>query len=101
LSLLSAPAVGSGQDDLEEFYRRFSKVKDFHRKNTGINARQLIMELDDLVRSDGLQSFQGEEEEDALVIDRERFVPRKGLHRAYGCSSGLDLLRGGSIWETP
>ncbi|KAK4683934.1 splicing factor 3A subunit 3, partial [Tremellales sp. Uapishka_1] len=67
LSLLSAPPPG--QDDLAEFYRRFEGVKDFHRRNPGINARQFLNELDDLVKSDGLQSIHVEDEEEALTID--------------------------------
>jgi splicing factor 3A subunit 3 len=71
LALLSASGTGSGQDDLQEFYKRFEKVKDFHRKNPGMNARQFINELDDLVRSDGLQSVQVDDDEEAIVVDRE------------------------------
>lgn len=67
LALLSAPPPG--QDDLAEFYTRFEKVKDFHRKNTGINARQFLTEIDELVRSDGIQKIQVEGEEEPIVVD--------------------------------
>lgn len=71
LSLLSAPAPGEGVDELAEFYTRFEKVKDFHRKNTNLNARALINAIDDLVNSDGLQTVEVEGEEEPVVIDRE------------------------------
>lgn len=71
LSLLSAPAPGEGVDELAEFYTRFEKVKDFHRKNPGINARALINEIDEMVNSDGLQTVEVEGEEEPIVIDRE------------------------------
>jgi splicing factor 3A subunit 3 len=69
LALLSAPPAG--QDDLAEFYVRFEKIKDFHKKNQGINARQFLSEIDELVRNDGIQTIQVEDEEEPIVIDRE------------------------------
>lgn len=68
LALLSAPPGGG--DDLVEFYRRFEDIKDFHRKNPDINARQFLNELDELVKGDGLQIVQDNEEEEPVVIDR-------------------------------
>ncbi|GFZ42563.1 hypothetical protein JCM24511_00279 [Saitozyma sp. JCM 24511] len=67
LALLSAPPAG--QDDLAEFYVRFEKIKDFHKKNQGINARQFLSEIDELVRNDGIQTIQVEDEEEPIVID--------------------------------
>lgn len=64
---MSAPPAG--QDDLAEFYTRFEKVKDFHQKNQGINARQFLSEIDELVRSDGLQTIHVEGEDEPVVID--------------------------------
>ena len=69
LALLSA--APPGEDDLGEFYVRFEKVKDFHRKNQGLNARQFINELDELVTSDGLQTVQVDENDEPLIVDRE------------------------------
>jgi len=69
LSLLSA--APPGEDDLGEFYVRFEKVKDFHRKNQGINARQFLNELDELVKGDGLQTVQVEDEDEPVIIDSE------------------------------
>lgn len=69
LALLSAPAPG--EDDLAEFYTRFNKIKDFHSRNVGINARQFINELDELVKGDGVQVIQVEGEEEPTVVDRE------------------------------
>lgn len=69
LALLSAPAPG--EDDLAEFYTRFNKIKDFHSRNAGINARQFINELDELVKGDGVQVIQVEGEEEPTVVDRE------------------------------
>ncbi|AUB27813.1 splicing factor 3A subunit 3 [Cryptococcus neoformans] len=67
LALLSAPAPG--EDDLAEFYTRFNKIKDFHSRNAGINARQFINELDELVKGDGVQVIQVEGEEEPTVVD--------------------------------
>lgn len=69
LALLSAPSPG--EDDLAEFYTRFNKIKDFHSRNAGINARQFINELDELVKGDGVQVIQVEGEEEPTVVDRE------------------------------
>ncbi|WVQ79096.1 hypothetical protein IAT38_001190 [Cryptococcus sp. DSM 104549] len=67
LSLLSAPAPG--EDDLAEFYVRFNKIKDFHGRNPGINSRQFINELDELVKGDGVQTIEVDGEEEPTVID--------------------------------
>lgn len=75
LSALTAPAKGEG-DELAEFYSRFEKIKDFHRKNTNINARQLINEIEDMVNSDGLEKVQVEGEEEPIIVDREFACPR-------------------------
>lgn len=69
LAALSAPPGGEGVDELAEFYSRFEKVKDFHRKNTGLNARELIMAIDDMVHSDGVQTIEVEGEDEAVEID--------------------------------
>ena len=66
LSLLSA--AQPGEDDLGEFYSRFEKVKDFHRKNQ-VNARQFLNELDELVKGDGMQTLQVEDEDKPVIID--------------------------------
>lgn len=71
LALLSAPAPGEGVDELAEFYTRFEKVKDFHRKNNNLNARALINEIDEMVHSDGLHAVEVEGEEEPVVTDRE------------------------------
>lgn len=68
IALLSAPPPG--EDDLAEFYTRFEGVKDFHRRHQGINARQFLHEIDELVRSDGLQTVQVDENGQEVVIDR-------------------------------
>lgn len=67
LGLLSAPPGGG--DDLAEFYIRFEKIKDFHRKNQNINSRQFVNELDELVRGDGVQTMQLDPDEDPVIID--------------------------------
>ena len=67
LSLLSS--AQPGEDDLGEFYVRFEKIKDFHRKNQGINARQFLNELDELVKGDGMQTLKVEEEDEPIIID--------------------------------
>ena len=69
LSLLSS--ASPGQDDLAEFYIRFEKIKDFHRKNQGLNARQFLNELDELVKGDGMQTLQVEDEDEPIIIDSE------------------------------
>lgn len=75
LALLSAPPAGEGVDELAEFYTRFEKIKDFHKKNQNINAREFLNEIDELVHSDGLETIQVEDPESGLiettVIDRE------------------------------
>lgn len=70
LQALTAPPAGEG-DELAEFYTRFEKIKDFHKKNTNINARQLINEIEDMVQSDGLEKVQVEGEEEPIIVDRE------------------------------
>lgn len=70
LQALTAPPKGEG-DELGEFYGRFEKIKDFHRKNTNINARQLINEIEDMVQSDGLEKIQVEGDEEPIIVDRE------------------------------
>lgn len=67
LQLLSAPPPG--EDDLAEFYVRFSKVKDFHRRNTNINTRQFVNDLDEMVKGDGLQTVYVEDEEEPMIIE--------------------------------
>ncbi|WWC68603.1 uncharacterized protein I206_102533 [Kwoniella pini CBS 10737] len=67
LELLSAPAPG--EDDLAEFYVRYNKIKDFHQRNPGINSRQFINQVDDLVKGDGIQSYTVEGDEEPTIID--------------------------------
>ncbi|EIW66571.1 splicing factor 3A subunit 3 [Tremella mesenterica] len=67
LSLLSAPPPG--KDDLAEFYSRFEKIKDFHKRNPGINARAFINDLDELVKGDGMQVVEVEGDDEPTVID--------------------------------
>jgi splicing factor 3A subunit 3 len=67
LALLSAPPPG--EDDLAEFYVRFSKVKDFHRRNTGINTRQFVNDLDEMVKGDGLQTIYVDEETEPMIVE--------------------------------
>jgi splicing factor 3A subunit 3 len=69
IQLLSQPPAG--EDELAEFYKRFEGVKDFHRRNKGINTRQFINDLDELVRGDGLQVVQVEEDEEPMIVERE------------------------------
>lgn len=69
LQLLSQPAPG--EDELGEFYKRFEGVKEFHRRNKNINTRQFINDLDDLVKGDGLQVIQVEEDEEPMIVERE------------------------------
>ena len=69
--MLSVPATAG--DPLEEFYIRFSKVKDFHRKNPGVSGRQFILELEELVKGDGMQIVRVEGEEEPVVLDRKRY----------------------------
>lgn len=74
LQLLSVPPAGEGVDQLGEFYSRFEKVKEFHRKNQNINARQFLSEIDEMVQSDGLQTTEVEGEfgeTEIVVVDRE------------------------------
>ena len=84
LSLLSAPPPG--EDDLAEFYVRFEKIKDFHHRNPGINARQFVSELDELVRGDGMQVFMVEGEDEPTVIDRQllHILRQLELTSSYG-----------------
>jgi splicing factor 3A subunit 3 len=115
---LSAPAPGD--DDLAEFYIRFNKVKDFHRQNTNINARTFLNEIDELVRSDGLQTVYVEDEEEPIVIDpldsvfsgEEAYGKRMDLYQAHsqylnlrGANrlsyvAFLDMLRRGYVEKT-
>lgn len=81
LQALTAPAKGEG-DELAEFYSRFEKIKDFHRKNTNINARQLINEIEDMVNSDGLEKIEVEGEEEPMIVDRELTWARHELTSA-------------------
>ena len=99
LELLSAPAAG--QDDLAEFYVRFEKIKDFHRKNPGINSRQFVNELNDLVKNDGLQTMQVEDEEEAVVIDSGSGKTATKNFVLTNDSDGLDLLWRRGIRQTP
>jgi splicing factor 3A subunit 3 len=69
LQLLSQPPAG--EDELGEFYKRFEGVKDFHRRNQGINTRQFLNDLDELVKGDGLQVIQVEEDEEPMIVERE------------------------------
>jgi hypothetical protein len=72
MQLLSAPAPGSGQDDLAEFYVRFNKIKDHHSRHPDVDVdlRTFMAELRNLVESDGLQRMPVEGGEDE-IIDRE------------------------------
>jgi splicing factor 3A subunit 3 len=56
---------------LAEFYKRFEGVKDFHRRNKGINTRQFLNDLDELVKGDGLQVIQVEEDEEPMIVERK------------------------------
>ncbi|WWC87900.1 uncharacterized protein L201_002800 [Kwoniella dendrophila CBS 6074] len=67
LQLLSAPPAG--EDDLAEFYVRYNKIKDFHGRNPGISSRQFQNQLDELVKSDGIQKFTVEGDEEPTIID--------------------------------
>ncbi|KAK8861591.1 hypothetical protein IAR55_002414 [Kwoniella newhampshirensis] len=67
LALLSAPAPG--EDDLAEFYSRYHSIKHFHLKHPGINARQFVHELEELVKGDGVQTIQVEGEAQPTIID--------------------------------
>ncbi|KAL7419570.1 Pre-mRNA-splicing factor sap61 [Cryptotrichosporon argae] len=67
LALLSAPAAGA--DDLAEFYARFDRIKDFHKRNADISARQFLHEIDEMVRSDGLQEVYVDDQDEPIVID--------------------------------
>ena len=118
LALLSAPAPG--EDDLAEFYVRFNKVKDFHRQNTNINARTFLNEIDELVRSDGLQTVYVEDEEEPIIIDpldsvfsgEEAYGKRMDLYQAHSLYLNLrganrlsyvaflDMLRRGYVEKT-
>ena len=69
IQLLSQPAAG--EDELGEFYKRFEGVKDFHRRNKGINTRQFLNDLDELVKGDGLQVIQVEEDEEPMIVERK------------------------------
>lgn len=75
MALLSAPPASEGVDELAEFYSRFEKIKDFHRKNQNLNARELVNEIDELVNSDGLEKVTVEDPDEqrteTIVIDRE------------------------------
>ena len=76
---ISAPATAPDQDDLEEFYTRFNKIKDHHSQHPDLDLdlRGFLSELKQLVDGDGLQRIQveGEEEE---VVDREH-QPRRWI----------------------
>lgn len=69
LQLLSQPPAG--EDELAEFHKRFEGVKEFHSRNKNINTRQFINDLDELVKGDGLQVVQVEEDEEPMIIERE------------------------------
>ena len=70
LAALTAPPGSKGNgDDLDEFYSRFEKIKDFHRQHRNINARGFIHELDDLVNGDGLETVYVDDESEPIVVD--------------------------------
>lgn len=70
LAALTAPPGAKGQgDDLEEFYARFEKIKDFHRSHRDINPRSFLNELDELVKGDGLETVYVEDEAEPMVVD--------------------------------
>lgn len=73
LSLLSAQSGAGATDDnqLAEFYSRFEKIKDFHHKNTNINARELITAIDEMVKDDGIHRYTVEDEEGREVTVTE------------------------------
>lgn len=76
IALLSQPPAG--EDELGEFYRRFEGVKDFHRRNKGINTRQFVNDLDELVKGDGLQVIQVEEDEEPMIVERKSAKSKSG-----------------------
>ncbi|ORY22495.1 hypothetical protein BCR39DRAFT_551420 [Naematelia encephala] len=118
LALLSQPPPG--EDDLAEFYVRFNKIKDFHRRNPGLNARQFLNELDELVKGDGVQTLTGEGDDGEIVVDpldsvfsgeeaygkhldlylpHTQYLNLKGANkRSY--ISYLDMLRHGQVEKT-
>ncbi|WRT65712.1 uncharacterized protein IL334_002660 [Kwoniella shivajii] len=67
LQLLSAPQAG--EDDLAEFYTRYNKIKDFHQRNPGISSRQMISQVDELVKGDGIQTVHVEGDAEPTIID--------------------------------
>lgn len=96
--MLSQPPAG--EDELGEFYRRFEGVKDFHRRNKGINTRQFVNDLDELVKGDGLQVIQVEDDEEPMIVER-KFASVIERRSADPGSTRLCLLRRRSIRETP
>lgn len=76
IQLLSQPPAG--EDELGEFYRRFEGVKDFHRRNKGINTRQFVNDLEELVKGDGMEVIQAGEDEEPIIVDRESSLEKSG-----------------------
>jgi splicing factor 3A subunit 3 len=76
---VSAPATAPGQDDLEEFYTRFNKIKDHHSQHPDLDLdlRGFLSELKQLVDGDGLQRIQVEGEEEEVVDCEHR--PRRRI----------------------
>ena len=54
---------------MDEFYRRFDKIKDFHAKNRNINARAFVNELDELVKGDGLEKVYVDDDSEPMIVD--------------------------------
>jgi hypothetical protein len=96
--LLSQPPAGD--DELGEFYRRFEGVKDFHRRNKGINTRQFVNDLDELVKGDGLQVIQVEDDEEPMIVERKFASVTEGRSANSG-STRLCLFRRRGIRKTP
>lgn len=101
LSLLSAQAPAAGNSDdkqLDEFYSRFERIKDFHQKNTNINARELINAIDDMVNDDGIHRFTVEDENGNEVTVTEN---RGWLRERADISFGQCLLWRRGLWSQP
>lgn len=96
LQLLSQPPAG--EDELAEFYKRFEGVKDFHARNKNINTRQFVNDLDELVKGDGIQVVQVEDDDEPMIIER-KFTSISFNDNADESSSGLGVLRRGSVRE--
>jgi splicing factor 3A subunit 3 len=72
LAALTAPPGAKGQgDDLDEFYARFEKIKDFHRQHRNINSRAFINELEELVKGDGMETVYVDDEQEPIIVDSQ------------------------------